>query len=163
MCEHSPTEPLSYTKKHFQHILPGRENIKYAAGSLLCALKLCYELLSYQSFVAQMNIQKAISIFLFFKFSSLRGEASSPIYSPRCELVAAAKSTQIRIYRVHIDDRSSASANMQTEAAASLIIYNVQILKNNALRFRKAEFSLFRCDLVFKSYLFLPKVFIIYY
>ncbi len=69
-------------------------------------------------------IQKAISILWLLNehFPSLRGEVSSPTYSPRREFVAAAIFTQIRIYRVYIDDRSSASACMWTEAAASLII-----------------------------------------
>lgn len=50
------------------------------------------------------------------------GEVSSPTYSPRCEIVAAAMFTQVRIYRVYIDDRSSDSAGVCTQATASFKI-----------------------------------------
>lgn len=57
------------------------------------------------------------------------GEGSSPTSSPRCEFAASVIFTQIRIYRVNIDDRSSASGCTGPRAAASFIFNQLQILK----------------------------------
>lgn len=60
--------------------------------------------------------RKEFSCLLDECFSSLLGDVSSSTYSPRCEFVAAAVFTQIRIYRVDIGDRSSVSAGVWTKA-----------------------------------------------
>lgn len=60
--------------------------------------------------------RKEFSCLLDECFSSLLGDVSSSTYSPRCEFVAAAVFTQIRIYRVDIGDRSSVSACVWTKA-----------------------------------------------
>lgn len=60
--------------------------------------------------------RKEFSCLLDECFSSLLGDVSSSTYSPRCEFVAAAVFTQIRIYRVDIGDRSSVSVGVWTKA-----------------------------------------------
>lgn len=71
---------------------PGPENTTFVTGSRLFAIKL--------------NKIRLLNDFVLFCCIP-RGKVSSPTYSPRREFVAAATFTQIRIYRVNIDDRSS--------------------------------------------------------
>lgn len=66
--------------------------------------------------VALIHKQRNFLVFWTNVFFSLLGDVSSSTYSPRCEFVAAAVFTQIRIYRVDIGDRSSVSAGVWTKA-----------------------------------------------
>lgn len=66
--------------------------------------------------VALIHKQRNFLVFWTNVFFSLLGDVSSSTYSPRCEFVAAAVFTQIRIYRVDIGDRSSVSAGFWTKA-----------------------------------------------
>lgn len=99
-------------KQHFKHVNRPR---KHQTCSIIY-----YKMI-------QTDTQRVLS-----SCSSSRGEVSSPTYSPRPELVAAALFTQIRIYRVYIDDRWSDIQTQSLQPASTGIkhlINNIHILK----------------------------------
>lgn len=87
----------------------------------------------------QNSIHKTADLIFRLQCPSPRGEVSSPTCSPRCEFVAASKCTQIRIYRVDIDDRwcccslHPQNSNVKNDRVQITIYYCTNALNSSCL------------------------------